>query len=96
MKLIVKVLYLPFGIAFGFLGKLAGRQLFGVLWSRVDREAPPAPRTAGASLGKVVLAAALQAGTYAATRAAADRAAARTFQHLIGAWPDQPPMDVED
>ncbi len=86
MKLLVKVLYLPFGIVFGFLGRRAGQQLFGVLW----RGETPSPKAPDASLAKVVAAAAVQAGTFAATAAAADRAGARTFHHLIGAWPDQP------
>ncbi len=89
MKLLVKVLYLPFGIVFGFLGKRAGQQLFGALY----RGDPPSPRAGEANVAQVVAAAALRAGAFAATAAAADRAGARTFRHLFGAWPDQPPAE---
>jgi hypothetical protein len=87
MKLIVKILYKPFGIVFGLFGGYAARQLFNALWSKVDKEEPPKATTDGVSWGKVVGAAAFQAATFAATRAAADRAGAETFRHLFGAWP---------
>jgi hypothetical protein len=89
MKLLVKLLYMPFGIAFGLVGGRAADQLFGVLWSRIDDREPPSPRADDAALGKVVAAAALQAATFAATRAAFDRAGANTFHYLFGAWPVQ-------
>jgi len=89
MKLLVKLLYKPFGIVFGLLGGLAARQLFALLWSRIDRSAPPAPRDACACAGEVVAAAALQAATFAAAKAAADRAGAQTFRHLFGIWPGE-------
>ncbi len=90
MKLLIKLLYMPFGIAFGLVGGLAARQLFGVLWSKLDDREPPSPRADDAALGTVVAAAALQAATFAATRAAFDRAAANTFHHVFGAWPEEP------
>ena len=87
MKLLVKVLYIPFGIIFGLLGKRAGQQLFGVLY----RGDSPSPCSGDGSLAQVVAAATIRPGAFAATAAAADRAGARTFRHLFGAWPDQPP-----
>jgi Protein of unknown function (DUF4235) len=92
MKLIIKVLYIPFGLVFGFLGRRAGQQLFGVLW----RDDVPSAKAPEASVGKVVAAAALQAGAFAAAKAAADRAGARTFRHVIGAWPEQPSAGGEE
>ena len=93
MKFLLKLLYLPFGWVFGLVGGLAARQLFDVLWSRVDPDdaEPPSPRTGQAALPKVVAGAALQAATFAATRAAFDRAGANTFRYLIGDWPARPP-----
>jgi len=98
MKFLLKVLYLPFGWAFGLVGGMAARQLFGVLWARFDPDdaEPPSPRTGQAALPKVVAGAALQAATFAATRAAFDRAGANTFRHVIGAWPAQPPRPETD
>ncbi len=96
MKLLVKLLYMPFGIAFGFVGSRAASQLFGALWSRIDDREPPSPQADDAPLGAVVAAAALQAATSAATRAAFDRAGANTFHYLFGAWPQQPrPSDSD-
>lgn len=96
MKLILKLLYLPFGIVFGFLGSRAGSQLFEAIWSKIDAGDPPTPKTRDANIGKIAAAAALQAGAFAATRAAANRAGANTFHYLIGAWPDEPPASKPD
>ncbi len=96
MKLILKLLYLPFGIVFGFLGSLAGRQLFEAIWSKIDAGDPPTPKTRDANIAKVAAAAALQASTSAAAGAVAYRAGANTFHHLIGAWPGEPPAPEQD
>jgi hypothetical protein len=93
VKFLLKVLYMPFGLAFGLVGGMAAKQLFGVIWGNVDPDdaKPPSPRSGEAGLPKVVAGAALQAATFAATKAAFDRAGANTFRHLIGDWPAQAP-----
>ena len=87
MKFIVKLLYKPFGIVFGIVGGLVARTLFRTLWSWIDREEPPTPKTDDAPWGKVVTAAALQAATFAGSKAATERAGMQTFRYLFGAWP---------
>ncbi|MDQ6841141.1 MAG: DUF4235 domain-containing protein, partial [Actinomycetota bacterium] len=54
-----------------------------------DDTEPPPPTTPDAGIGKVVGAAALEAATMAATRAAVERASARSFHHLVGIWPGE-------
>jgi hypothetical protein len=83
----MKILYKPFAIIAGLIGARIAKSIFRALWSKVDDAEPPKPTTAGASFGKVVGAAALEAATMAGVGAAVDRAGARTFQHLTGIWP---------
>lgn len=85
----MKILYKPFGIIATLIGAKIARNIFNVLWSRIDAEAPPSPTTEDASFPKIVGAAALEAATMAAIGAAVDRVSARAFHHLTGIWPGQ-------
>jgi Protein of unknown function (DUF4235) len=92
----MKILYKPFALIGGLIGARVAKVIFRGLWSRVDDSDPPKPTTAGASFGKVVGAAAMEAATMAAVGAAVDRAGARTFQHLTGIWPGDKPEPKDD
>lgn len=83
----MKLLYKPFGIVAGIVGGMLARRVFDAMWTRIDDAPPPTATTAQASLPRIVGAAALQGATFAATRAAVDRAGARSFEHLFGVWP---------
>jgi Protein of unknown function (DUF4235) len=85
----MKLLYKPFGIVFGLLGGMLAKRLFERLWSMIDREQPPAPTTRDAGWVKAIGAAALEGATQRATRAAVDRAGARSFERLTGSWPGE-------
>ena len=83
----MKILYKPFALIAGLIAARIGKGVFETLWSKIDQDDPPAPTAADASLPKVVGAAALRAATMAGVAAAADRASARVFHHLVGVWP---------
>jgi hypothetical protein len=85
--LAMKVFYQPFRIVAGVIGGRLGSKMFHTLWGSIDAAPPPAAEAGDAPLGKVVAAAALEAATMAAIGAVVNRAAARTFHGLIGAWP---------
>lgn len=85
----MKLLYKPFGVLAGILGGLVARRLFTALWGVVDEREPPEATTERASWPKVLGAAAIQGVTFSVTRAAVDRAGARTFEHLFGVWPGE-------
>lgn len=87
----MKFLYKPFSIIASVLAGRMGRGIFKSVWAKVDDADPPDPTAPHASLGKVVGAAALEAATMAGIAAAADRAAARTFEYLTGVWPAKEP-----
>jgi hypothetical protein len=84
-----KLLYKPFGIVLAVVtGKLAGA-LFDAIWPRLDRKGDgsvPGPTERNASAGRAVAASAVQAATYAGTKAAVDRFGVRVFHHLTGLW----------
>jgi hypothetical protein len=93
MKLVTKLVYKPFAIIAGLIAARLGRGIFRGLWSKIDSDPPPAPGTGEGSTAKLVGAQALQAGVMAGVAAAVDRAFARSFHHLVGAWPDKPPEE---
>ncbi len=96
MKLVTKLLYKPFAIIAGLIAARLGRGIFRGLWAKIDKEPPPAPGTGEASTAKVVAGQALQAGVMAGVAAGVDRVFARSFHHLVGAWPDKPPEEDDD
>jgi hypothetical protein len=85
----MKLLYKPFSILAGIIGARLSRRIFEAIWTRVDPSGErPDPSRPQAPFGKVVGAAALEGATTAATRAAIDRAGAKSFHHLTGVWPE--------
>jgi len=87
----VRLLYKPFALIASLFAARIGRSIFRGVWSRIDTSDPPRPTSPDAPLSKVVGAAALEAATMASVAAAVNRAAARVFHQLTGAWPNQPP-----
>jgi hypothetical protein len=62
--------------------------MFRLLWRRIahEDEAPQALHAEN-TLGKIVLAAALEGAIFAVVRALIDRGGARGFQKITGTWP---------
>jgi hypothetical protein len=89
VRAMAKLLYKPFGIVLAIVtGKLAGA-LFDVVWPRLDRKGDgsvPGPTERGADPGRAVAASAVQAATYAGTKAAVDRFGVGVFYYLTGLW----------
>ncbi len=83
-----RIAYRPIGLIGGLVaGSLSGI-LFKQVWKVVaqEEEAPSALQSEY-PMREVVLAAAIQGAIFAATKAAVDRAGARGFKQLTGAWP---------
>jgi hypothetical protein len=87
VKLLVKVVYMPFGIVFGLISGVVARKLFEAAWSKIDDREPPEPTTQTASWPAAVGAAALKSATFSATKAAGERSSAQLFRYLFGVWP---------
>ena len=62
--------------------------LFRLLWRKLAHEdEAPQPLQSENTLGKIVLAAALEGAIFAVVRALIDRGGARGFQKVTGTWP---------
>jgi Protein of unknown function (DUF4235) len=85
-----RLLYKPLGLVFGILGGLLAGAIFKRVWSRVAHEEdPPEATDATKSWPEVVAAATLQGAVFGGVKAAIDRAGARGFASLTGAWPGE-------
>jgi hypothetical protein len=83
-----KIVYRPIGLIGGILAGMLSGIVFKQIWKQIaDEEEAPDALQSEYSMREVVLAAALQGAIFAATKAAIDRAGARGFTKLTGAWP---------
>ncbi len=87
---VAKILYTPLSIGLGIGAGIVARKTFDVVWDKIDgpeNDGPPNAGDQGSPIGKVVLAAALQATTFAVTKTVVDRQGRRFYYHLTGFWP---------
>ena len=83
-----KLAYRPIGLVAGILAGTLSGIVFKQVWKQIaDEDDAPGALQSEYSMREVVLAAALQGAIFAATKAAIDRAGARGFKQLTGAWP---------
>lgn len=93
-----RLIYKPFGIVAGLVAGRIAAKLFETLWRAIDRHGDgvaPTPTHRDATPARAVTAAALEAATFAGTKAVVDRASLRTFEHLTGAWAGAKPRPAE-
>jgi hypothetical protein len=94
--LAMKLLYKPFSAISSAIAAKVGQSTFRSVWSKVDDAEPPHPTTAQATVPKILGAVVLEAAIMAAVGALADRASARAFEHLTGAWPGEQTQEPAD
>jgi hypothetical protein len=83
-----KLAYRPIGLIAGLLAGALSGAVFKQVWKQIaDEDDAPGALQSEYSMKEVVLAAAIQGAIFAATKAAIDRAGARGFSKLTGAWP---------
>ena len=83
-----KLAYRPVGLAGGILAGVVSGTVFKQVWKLVAKqEDAPSALQSEYRMREVVLAAAIQGALFAATKAAVDRAGARAFTKMTGAWP---------
>ena len=83
-----KLAYRPIGLIGGILAGTLSGIVFKQIWKQFsDEDDAPSALQSEYSMKEVVIAAAIQGAIFAATKAAIDRAGARGFKKLTGAWP---------
>jgi hypothetical protein len=83
-----KLAYRPIGLIGGILAGTLSGIVFKQVWKQVaNADDAPSALQSEYTMKEVVIAAALQGAIFAATKAAIDRAGARGFKQLTGAWP---------
>ena len=91
----MKFLFLPFSIAAGLIAGFLSKKLFEALWGVIDEEEPPDSEHRDISLGKMIVAEALQGAIFRATRKVVDHEARKAFAGATGAWPGEERPDPE-
>lgn len=83
-----KIFYKPLGLLFSVLGGLIAGAIFKRIWTRIGRDEDP-PKATDATNGwlEVIAAATLEGAVFGGVKAAIDRAGAKGFAGLTGAWP---------
>jgi hypothetical protein len=83
-----KLAYRPIGLIGGILAGTLSGIVFKQIWKQVsEKDDAPSALQSEYTMKEVVIAAAIQGAIFAATKAAIDRAGARGFKELTGAWP---------
>jgi hypothetical protein len=82
-----KLLFMPFSIVTGLLAGLISKKVFALVWSRIDEQDPPQPKSRGADFGKLALSLALQGALFRVVKGLVDNGSRRGFASLTGAWP---------
>jgi hypothetical protein len=85
----MKLIYKPFGIVLGIIAGFISKKIFDQVWGMIDEYEPPKATTKHATWPKVLAAAAVEGLAFKLTRAAVDRAGARSFEHVTGVWPGE-------
>jgi hypothetical protein len=85
----MKILFLPFSIAGGFLAGLIAKKSFELAWGLVDNEEAPEPGHRDVPWPKLVIAMALEGAIFSAVRGLFDRGSREAFLRLTGSWPGE-------
>ena len=91
----MKLLFIPFSVVGGLIAGFLGKKLFEQAWGIVDDEEPPQAEHRDVSIGKVLLAAALEGAIFRAVRAMVDHQSRRAFASLTGSWPGEDAPEPE-
>jgi Protein of unknown function (DUF4235) len=85
----VKILFVPFSIAFGLLAGAAAKRLFETAWGLVDEKEPPDAKRRDVPIAKLAAALAVEGALFRLSRGLLDHGARRGFARLTGTWPGE-------
>jgi hypothetical protein len=89
------LLFKPFGLVAGLIASRLSSTIFDRVWRSTEGQPLPDPDVREDPAGRAIAAAALQAGIFAATSAAANRYGMHVFEHLFGRWPGKSRADED-
>ena len=89
------LIYKPIAVVLGLIAGFLSKKIFDQVWGLIDDREPPKPNTERATWPKVIAAAAVEGVTFRVTRATVERAGAKTFAGLTGAWPGEKEPEPE-
>ena len=89
----MKLLFIPFSIAGGFIAGFVGKKIFEVAWGFVDDEEPPEPEHRYISVGKLAAALAIEGALFRMVRGLFDHYSRQGFLSLTGSWPGEEEPD---
>lgn len=88
MSKLAKAAYRPVGLGASIAAASVAGMVFKQIWRRVaDEDDAPDALQSEYTLGKVLLAAGIQAVIFALVKVLMDRGGARAFEKLTGSWP---------
>ena len=85
----MKFIFTPISIIGGLIAGLFAKKLFEQLWGLVADEEPPESEHREVSVGKMLVAAAVQGAIFRAVKEASDHYSRRAFAGATGTWPGQ-------
>jgi Protein of unknown function (DUF4235) len=85
----MKFLFLPFSIIGGLIAGAISKQVFNAVWGLIDDEEPPDSEHRQISVGKMVVAAAIQGAIFRGVRKLVDHQSRRAFAGALGTWPGE-------
>jgi hypothetical protein len=89
----MKIAFLPISVVGGLLAGLIGKKSFEFVWGKFDEEEPPEPDQREISIGKLLLALAIEGAIFRAVRGLFDHVARRGFERFTGEWPGEEEPD---
>jgi hypothetical protein len=85
----VKLLFIPFSVSAGLVAGFAGKKIFERVWGLIDDQEPPDSEHREISVGKMLVAAAIQGAIFRAVRKLVDHQSRRAFAGALGTWPGE-------
>ena len=91
----MKLFFVPFSIAAGFLAGFLAKKSFEQIWGLIDDTEPPDAEHREVSYPKLVAALAIEGAVFSLARGFFDHGARRTFARATGRWPGEKEPEQE-
>lgn len=85
----LKILFVPVGIAGSFVAAFAGKAVFTKIWGIIDKEEPPDPKHRAVSWTKLLVAAGIEGAIFRIIRAGFDHGTRTAVANVTGSWPGE-------